>query len=316
MLDEIIQNNEELAKHPAIIPILKKIESIIPIDARGDFCRNLKTLKIELSKIEGKVMPGECASYFLKENKLYLYMDFDKYLIGEWSNKNKEETTKEMFESSLCHELIHMSSTTYFETDDLVNSGFAAVIGSEKVLNPYLNEGFTEMLAETLYPGSYVYSGYKDIVHIAKIITNIVGIDVIKKLYFSNKLAINLQNYIAQFTMPENIKSLFFWIENLQRCKIKNNSDDYNHSLQKSIFLGLLPILSDALNYEIKNGTFKSIQDLENYYNTYIKPDFESLFNILLKNGYNPSLLGDYLEEYGFDINNYPHNFICSFITK
>ena len=56
-------------------------------------------------------------------------MDFDKYLIGEWNNINKEEVTKEIFESSLCHELIHMASTSYFEEDDLVNSGFDAIIG-------------------------------------------------------------------------------------------------------------------------------------------------------------------------------------------
>ena len=65
-------------------------------------------------------------------------------------------------ESNLCHEFMHMASTKYYSDSNLINTGFSAIISDEKVLNSYLNEGFTEMFTEILYPNSFLYSQYNN----------------------------------------------------------------------------------------------------------------------------------------------------------
>ncbi len=302
MLEDIINKNAELKKHPSIISILKKIEYLIPLNVRDNFYRNLRTLKVELSSNKGE----DYAYYEFKENELYICTDVDGYLLGDWEKDIKDKTKNKIIESTLCHEFMHMASTKYYSDSNLINSGFSSIIGDDKVLNNYLNEGFTEMFAEILYPESFLYSGYKDTTCIANIITSIVGLDKIKELYFSNSLAISLENYLKSFANEIDVKSIFYWVSNIFWGKIKKNKDDYNNSLKNVIFHGLIPVLDKAIINGINNGNFKNIEELIGYYNTYLKPNFDYLINnILLKNGYNEDLLNEYLEEVNFDINNY-----------
>lgn len=301
MLDDIINKNAELKKYPLIIEVLKKIECLIPLNVRDNFYRNLNTLKVELSSNKNK----EIAFYEFKENKIYINTNVDDYLLGYWDPKEKEKAKQIIMLANLCHEFIHMASTKYYSDSNLINTGFSAIIGDEKVLNSYLNEGFTEMFTEILYPDSILYSGYRDTTCIANIITNIVGLDKIKELYFSNSLAISLENYMKGFSNEASIKLIFLWVSNMFWCKTENNIEDYNYSLKSVIFNGLNPILNDAIINGINNGAFKNFEELTNYYNTYIKPNIDYLVNILLKNGYKEDMLNEYLEEANFDINNY-----------
>ena len=222
MLEDIINKNAELKKHPSIISILKKIEYLIPLNVRDNFYRNLRTLKVELSSNKGE----DYAYYEFKENELYICTDVDGYLLGDWEKDIKDKTKNKIIESTLCHEFMHMASTKYYSDSNLINSGFSSIIGDDKVLNNYLNEGFTEMFAEILYPESFLYSGYKDTTCIANIITSIVGLDKIKELYFSNSLAISLENYLKSFANEIDVKSIFYWVSNIFWGKIKKNKDD------------------------------------------------------------------------------------------
>ncbi len=296
MLDEIIKNNPELVKHPSIIPLVHKIETLIPENTRENFYRNLKTLRIEFSAT------NELSNYNFSENKIVINPNFKQYL-----SKNDLEGVNEQYllESTMCHELLHMASTKCYDELELIHSGLAAYTPDGKNLNVYLNEGCTEMLAQQFYPNAVLNSGYSDVTDVVYILTNLVGIDAIKNIYFSNGLAIRLQKALGEIANEEEVKKLFNYIELL--FWNKNNDENYTWVLESIIFNYLKPITIESMKKGFKNGIFKSQQDLENYYQTYLKFHFDRLINKLRIKNFNPLLLKDDLEN--FNTENFGDNF-------
>jgi hypothetical protein len=203
-----------------------------------------------------------------------------------------------VLESTLFHELLHMASTNYDEATNNIYSGLE-IISDDKVLNYYLNEGFTELMTINFYPESH---NYKDVTNIANIITNIIGIDKVKDIYFyANKSSLDLQEYLSKITDGANIKLLFSNIEGIYNRKQKNDIDNYNFALQSSILSGLMPFLKDAIKSGIDSKIFNSKKEIDNYYNKRIKPHLENLINMMKMDEINTSIFTNELKENCYD---------------
>ena len=299
MLEEIILSNQELVKQKSIIPILKQMESFIPENARENFYTNLKTLTFAFSEKEKETC------YLFKENKITINTDFKPFFLGEWTEDVQEEEAKRIFLTTLSHELFHMASTKYNKEIDLVQSGFEVAMPNKTVLNMYLNEGFTEMLNECLYPDAFLFSGYKDTVAIANFLTNIVGIDFIKQLYFTNGLAIQLENAMSTFVSKNIMESLFTRISSLYYFKVANKTEEYRNTLHEIVFHDLQTILMSALSYSIQNGAFQSKEEIANFYKEHLQFSIDNLIDILKQNEMDASLLNEEALHYLDFVDNY-----------
>lgn len=285
MLEEIIKNNPELSKVHNLVDILTKIESIIPEDLRERFYYNLKTLHIQCSSEHDE------SYYDYRKNTITINPGYNRYLLGEWSQDERKEKLLLIYESTLCHELIHMTSTKYNKEEDKVNSGFLNIVGRNPS-NYYLNEGFTELLSEQIYPQAYLGTGYKDTIHIAALISNLVGSDIIKEIYFSDKTVDDLKTYLQC-----DCEEMFSCIEAIPYDKASNDINYYNHHLF-IIIRQIAMLIDNTVRKWIENGVFNSKVELEDYYNQYLYPNIMALINILKFNNFNH--MGA-LIELGFD---------------
>lgn len=277
MLEEIIRSNSELSKFPRLVSILNKVESIIPGDSRERFYNNLKTLHISFSSLHDE------SYYDYRNNAIIINPGYHKYVDVDVSQEEKKQLLLLIYDSNLCHELIHMASTKYDTENNEINSGFLT-IRDNKPFNYYLNEGFTELLTLQVYPKMYNFSGYKDTVYITALINNLIGnIDAIKKMYFSDGTVEDLKK---SFIDSQDYGEIFERIEEIPYIKAANDIKFYNFNIMMILRLGLTPLLNQTIRNWIASGIITSKEELEEYYSKYLYPNIISLINILKSNNF------------------------------
>ena len=179
--NEFLQNN--------FLGMLRNIEKIIPEDSRYNFYTNLKTLRIKFTD-EAMLEQQQGGAYFRNNNEIII----DKKMLNIIGKNLKNDSIEidDDFLMILYHELIHMASTTIDENGGV--SGFQNIVKTKEgdLLYSDILEGMTEGLTEYLTllafgkKESETMTNYDEQINIIKRLSNIVGLETMKKTFFDN----------------------------------------------------------------------------------------------------------------------------------
>lgn len=226
MLIQILNSNQELLRGLAqcgffqknFVGMLRNIESIIPKDSRENFYTNLKTLRLNFNN---ETMMENCCfgAYSHKSNQIYM----DKGVLAMVGrNISVEELDfDESMLMTMYHELLHMASDT---RGDIYNevTGFQNIKKTEEGEFLYadvldgMSEGFTEYLTLLAFGkgNNETFSIYGKQVNIMSRLSDIVGLDTMKKAYFNNKNGMqDIERALQKIDGKRSHDDLYFYIE-------------------------------------------------------------------------------------------------------
>ena len=179
------------------------------------------------------------------------------------------------FESTIDHELFHVSSSLNYLNRLLISGFHQTILKNKKVIESIgigINEGYTQYLAEKYFSNKRnIMSAYRYQVAIVKLVEEIVGANKMQSFYFNADLfaLINeLSYYNDKGKVIEFIKSLDFLHKKLSNPNYKGNNqritintfrkvhifliETYLYKLQEEIDLGNI----DEDQFNIKASTF------------------------------------------------------------
>lgn len=273
-MKEFTENNKKIKQkfHNYLNDFVSKLTKNLNNCNFDNFCKNVKSVKFEekYSKIKGSHTYG---AYFTRKNKIELY------------NKN--------FENCLDHELLHMASNKKIN-NKLILDGFCIIDFKKwKKYGVFLNEGYTEHLSSKYFKSTDVY---KTQIGFIKLLEKIIGIELMKKMYFNADLKglieelmkyNNTKKEVLEFILNTDIIHKYRCsLTPVNRFKLKRATLKANAFLVKSYYAKLLKEkltfnkttieLTKFMNelIDVKVG-FKSnyyyMDDARNYYNNVIE---------------------------------------------
>lgn len=254
-LRNVIRDNGDLSKYPEFyFYILSRIESIIPKNCRKSFYQNLNDVKIDFKSNSKKDLRGKYnfGIYDASINKITMYP------CTIYKSCKKGKLSKEMFETlfvhSLCHELLHMSST--FKKDGNIFSGpdiYPTSVSLNK--NRGLTEGITDFI---VYMDSQLNpidnSCYFIELRFVQMLSMIVETVDILSVYFGNMPVSYLSNKFLEFGIPTHVgNNLFELIENSYNFRKEEEEQPFTTFAQNL----LTKIFMSKINYLLSNGFAK-----------------------------------------------------------
>ena len=314
-LEKITFENESLNQIP-ILNALERLENLIPEKYRERFYQKLKTLKIiPITETSNKDEADALSAYRPSTNTIVFNY---KNIYDKLKKNNPNITSKEITAYSLqtlIHEIVHMASSEYTEKPKSSYVGFNKY-PCEKLSdnNIALTEGMTEMLANYIYPLSFV--DYKTIaygheVRLVQQLSLIAGNDCLIDVFFGNKNLSEIENRlldIAKGTVIEphsdkkRVSTMFMMIESnynainnkkaeeIEFPNIKHLNHKHNtlFLIQNTLFL----YLTAKCEKLYKNKDINAINELLTAYEkVLITPEMEKL----ILNGVN--IENEYLDQ-------------------
>lgn len=259
-LNNILEQNNDIEPKEYFIKFFSLLENIIPEDARENFYRNLKTLKIKLdldydfSSIEAT---RNFTAYDALRNKMIILPSGIKMLFQIAQNQdNPIEFFIETFEDAFFHELLHMASSIFDIREEILFIGFSPnVLKTEKnnELKFGLTEGMTEVLVlESSHKKPKLYIGYYIEILLVIQLMQIVERNIMLESYFKNKGTIEIENELDKFSCG-NFKANILLNdieENFWKYKDENKE---KQTLLASIQSILIGCYKDKMLYLIEN---------------------------------------------------------------
>jgi|GEM_PF-6784955 len=270
-LETIVSENPSLLNNPNLMPLLKNIEQLIPIDCRGNFYRNLKTIKIDNSQVL-----NEAGDYNLQDNVIKISSDFENQLKKAFKTDTLEPSMVEYhLNATIFHELLHMASSTYDEETESVYNGLDVNVPGTRIVdgNRGLNEGVTEALTQLYYPEIIKRTGYLEEIALSSHLMSIVGSDKVLKQYFSANGIKPIKEELIELGIEQNeVNALFNQIE-VNYVSKGIREEGLHLSSLANIEKIMLKSSIARLTQEINAGRIISEEELNNYFNTMIEPN-------------------------------------------
>ena len=276
-INDILKDNQELFLSIEENDILKNeitgmllnIESIIPEECRQNLYNNLSTLKFNLSKNE--IGDSALAGYDPKENIVYINPDYFN-ILKDISGIDENDERIRAFLETIYHELLHMASTTREEKSNYYCSGYVDKTENEKGELEYereyesLTEAFTEFLTNLTFK-KRAYSSYGEFVNILGNISNLVGLDEMKRAYFNNRNGMKIINKkLDALDKNSNHQILFDMIDSSYYSYIGSEYATNEPSLLFGIESKLLDMSNNKLEKERAEKSY-SKDDIIKYWN-------------------------------------------------
>ena len=275
-LGQVLESNTGINSNEIAPTLLEWLESVIPVDERENFYRNIGTLVIEeVEEIEKENVAGQ---YDAKENKIRML------------HPSKYENEYDYAET-LLHELTHMASSKYdFDTRKTI-SGLDETVMDFRKRNRGLTEGITEVIA---------YNGVKNANEvrsdscmealIAHQLSNIIDPSIIINSYFTNRGTEDMQEELMKIGYDdEKAFELFRSIEANYHFARESEKENALGNIQSS----LLDYFETRLKTGIENDTI-SPEQIPRLFTTYERSIITP--SKMEKMGYNPEIF-DGLQE-------------------
>lgn len=189
-IENIPKDEINLIKGELLAPYVIKLREFIGDDELKIVYNNIKTLKT-IRFLSPYIFLGATGIYDAKKNKIY-------YL-----SKN-----------TLGHEFLHMASTTYDKTNNIIMGGFYQKKSKDSIGNG-LDEGYTELLNSRLYNKKNKVQAYPGLVKINKMLE--LFFDDPKDmacLYFNSNLP-GLIKQLEKYASREEIINLIIDMDNI-----------------------------------------------------------------------------------------------------
>jgi len=276
-LEELVSNNNLIEHREYVINLLRFLENLIPINARDNFYRNLKTLKLKLNlnidytkKQEFDSSDVRKANYNARDNILTIDEDTlrENYELASYSKEKEEFFIRELLHI-LLHELSHMASSNYDEYTGILLSGFDKYpFFIDEESNRGLTEGMTEMIASYGVPSRLEASSlyHVETLFVGQLL-QIISRDIILDSYFANKGTKELEIELNKL-IPDKQKSwlLFRKTENNFHLRNYNNKQSLLANIQST----LIEYLKEKLLKAKNNGTM-TIEEINTSLEVYEK---------------------------------------------
>lgn len=153
---------------------------------------------------------------------------------GEYKPKlNKIQLQENNYETTIDHELFHMASTYYRESDGVIFTGFAQIKGLNIVANA-INEGYTQLLTERYFGETKeVLKAYGYEKFIAEKLEMIIGRKKMQSLYFSASLP-GLIEELKKYVDEQTIMQFFADVDFVSEYMIKKGNSLFAYKLINS----------------------------------------------------------------------------------
>lgn len=241
-LNEIAKINTELTRIDCVPMILEALEDYIPMDLKDSFYENLKTIHF---KIDGYIDIDEKKSYSLTyDSRKNIIILRGKYLgfMKKWCEENNLpiEEYHLVILHALTHELLHMASRRVDEKKNIIYTGITADPSRDIMNNNVpLNEGITEVIADSLYFSEINSRTSSYFVHssLAYQLGMLIGGLVIEDAYFLNKGTTPIEKKLDEIEyVPERAKCMLYTFANSDRPKYRQ-LNYYNSLIVQDILL-------------------------------------------------------------------------------
>ncbi len=222
-LTGLIENNNQIDNKEFLTPYLNLLEQAIPDQLLETFYNNVKTLKTSLGLNIDFQQPvstkevGTSGEYNIPENTINIYDDAvrRKWDIAQ-SAANPQQFFWNYYSGTLIHELTHMASSHYDKEEKICYCGFDKIPPlSENDRNRGLTEGFTELFALLLVPGtSEKASDYFVETSFVLQMASLIGFEPLCNCYFANLGIAPLEQEMSKWLPnPNQVSELFRSIE-------------------------------------------------------------------------------------------------------
>lgn len=156
----------------------------------------------------------------------------NKHLItkGKYNiEKNEISILKSAYDTTIYHELLHMSSSCVFENK--IYSGFKQFVPNKTNIGNGLNEGYTSLLCERYFSNkksgiSYIYEK-----RIAEIVEMIIGREEMENLYFKG----NLYTLVENLTKYDKRENVIKFLRNIDIVNKKYNGINNTNKNEKQL---------------------------------------------------------------------------------
>lgn len=239
-LGNTILNNNNIPDSKEILDIITWIDSIIPDGKKENFYSNLADINFIKQDYQNNVL----ATYDIKENNI-LY-------------------TSQTSMHDLCHELLHMASSSYDNDNGMYTCGIDDFIGGYRGVT----EGITESLANTAIPidlNRQLSSGYFEQVKECNQLGMLVGWDTMLGAYFGKENNNELEYALMNLGLPK--EQAFTLLRNIEE-NYNNRHLDIEQNLSSSIQNTLLDCLEIKINNMTNDSNYTPL-DIQTFINNY-----------------------------------------------
>lgn len=238
--DNISSEYKDQFKNPLLF-----LESIIPIEERSTFYKNLKSLKIKITD-EHLINSKETGGYKADTNTFVIHPNkLNQFWEIAQSSANPMEFYQKMVSIMYTHEFSHMASSYFDPTTKIAYCGFDCYPSNEvNASNKGLTEGMTQMIANLAVPGLEL-SSYPMETLIVSQLACIVGVDTMLHSYFGHKGIGEIKLKLNQILNDEEFSnSLFHMIEDNYYLRNQNFPQTLLGNIQKKLLFYLNSILN------------------------------------------------------------------------
>ena len=240
--DEIISTNASIYTNQYAPHLIEWLESIIPIESRDNFYKNLETLRIE--ELRNSTSENVVGTYDAKEN-----------VIRIANTGNEQEYSK-----TLLHELIHMASSHYDKETDTVVSGFDTLQDDYNKRNRGLTEGIAEVISRVGVPMENAEKECDIEASIAGQLAQVVGEGTIIDSYFSSNGTARLEKELTSLIEDDaKVYELFRNIESNYYFNKKATKQNVVGKFQSTLI--------DYFDKKCENEIFKEDTKIDNIVN-------------------------------------------------
>ena len=266
LLNNIINENDKIEEKDLVIKILEWLESIIPDSAKEKFYKNLSSVKLSMSinKLYDDVDLKDNyprGRYYTKENKIEIPDKTLSFLLtkSKYKNDNNELFWNDL-SHILLHEFIHMASTKYDSSKEVVESGFDLIPTTRINMNRGLTEAYTEFLASIGSPQhSEGTNGYFIEVCLLGQLIQITGNDIFLNSYFNNEGTKPIENKLNK--LIDNSYLSFALFRNFEMNFVLGDKEEKG-GLVYEIQMTILDYLDKKLELLVGEGKFEMVKKI------------------------------------------------------
>ena len=258
-------------KYKKILPIHKslKINSEHEIDVKKIFEKSLRDFVLKFANILNEKLSNVDLSYLYnnlkniqintKGLKLYNFI-FSRKARGIYSiSKNRIFINNDDKLDSLCHELLHMSSSVLDKENNVFLSGFSQHSKKKNYsIGVGINEGYTQLLAKRYFDGIYqIYDTYVFEVGIAELLEKIIGKEEMESLYFKADLfglVEQLKKYMGFNYIMTFIDEMDFLCANIDKNSMSTGKMKKTEKSLSYVHIFLLQCYCNKLRDKFKNN--------------------------------------------------------------